>query len=227
MESHLDGAVGTRTADGDDVYNSADDNASGSSANLAIAERMMTGPRPKRSVIFIWDSGEERGLWGTRYFVHRPPVPLEKIVAHVNIDMIGASRAPGSPDVEAAGATGPNEVYLIGPGVLSAQTDALLERTNREYLNLRFNRDHDRADSEFFYPRTDAGPFLERGILTIGFTTGIHARYHAPSDEARHLDAKKMEAIARTVFMVVWMLADSTERPRIDRSIPPTVLRYQ
>jgi hypothetical protein len=227
IESHLDGAVGTRTVDGDAVYNSADDNASGSAANLAIAERMMAGPRPKRSVIFIWDSGEERGLWGTRYFVHRPPVALEKIVAHVNIDMIGANRAPGSPDADAAGATGPNEVYLIGPGVLSGQTDALLERTNREYLNLRFNRDYDRAESEFFYPRTDAGPFLERGILTIGFTTGIHVRYHAPSDEARYLDPKKMEAIARTVFMAAWMLADSTERPRIDRSIPPTVLRYQ
>lgn len=227
IESHLDGAVGTRTVDDDGVYNSADDNASGSAANLAIAERMMTGPRPKRSVIFIWDSGEERGLWGTRYFVHRPPVALEKIVAHVNIDMIGANRAPGSPDADAAGATGPNEVYLIGPGVLSGQTDALLERTNREYLNLRFNRDYDRAESEFFYPRTDAGPFLERGILTIGFTTGMHVRYHAPSDEARYLDPKKMEAIARTVFMAAWMLADSTERPRIDRSIPPTVLRYQ
>jgi Zn-dependent M28 family amino/carboxypeptidase len=227
IESHLDGAVGTRTVDGDGVYNSADDNASGSSANLAIAERIMTGPRPKRSLIFIWDSGEERGLWGTRYFVHRPPVPLERIVAHVNIDMIGANRAPGSPDAEAAGATGPHEVYLIGPGVLSGQTDTLLERTNREYLNLRFNRDHDRADSEFFYPRTDAGPFLERGILTIGFTTGMHARYHAPSDEARYLDSKKMEAIARTVFVAAWMLADSTARPHIDRSIPPTVLRYR
>jgi len=111
--------------------------------------------------------------------------------------------------------------------VLSGQTDALLERTNREYLNLRFNRDYDRAESEFFYPRTDAGPFLERGILTIGFTTGIHVRYHAPSDEARYLDPKKMEAIARTVFMAAWMLAHSTERPRIDRSIPTTVLRYQ
>jgi len=227
IESHLDGAVGVRTVDGDSIYNSADDNASGSAANLAIAEYLMTAPRPKRSIIFIWDSGEERGLWGTRYFVHRPPVRLEKIVAHINIDMIGANRAPGTPDVSAAGTTGPNEVYLIGPGVLSAQADTLLEAVNRSYQNLRFNRDHDRAESEFFYPRTDAGPFLERGILTIGFTTGIHARYHAPSDEAKFLDPKKMETITRTVFAAAWMLADSRERPRIDRSIPATVPRYR
>jgi Zn-dependent M28 family amino/carboxypeptidase len=226
IESHLDGAVGTRPLDGDGVYNSADDNASGSAANLAIAERMMGAPRPKRSLIFIWDSGEERGLWGTRYFVHRPPVPLEKIVAHFNIDMIGANRAPGTPDADASGTTGPNEVYVIGPRVLSEKADALLDQVNAAYLNLRFNRDHDRAESEFFYPRTDAGPFLERGILTIGFTTGIHARYHAPSDEARYLDPVKMQAIARTVFATVWTFADVAERPRIDRTIPPTVPRY-
>jgi Zn-dependent M28 family amino/carboxypeptidase len=227
IESHLDGAVGSRAVDGDTIYNSADDNASGSAANLAIAEHLMTAPRPKRSIVFIWDSGEERGLWGTRYFVHQPPVPLEQIVAHINIDMIGANRAPGSPDAAAAGTTGPNEVYLIGPGVLSAQADALLEAVNRSYLNLRFNREHDRAESEFFYPRTDAGPFLERGILTIGFTTGIHARYHAPADEARFLDPKKMEAIARTAFAAAWMLADMSERPRIDKAIPKTVPRYK
>jgi len=226
IESHLDGAVGTRTVEGDSIYNSADDNASGSAGNLAIAEYMMTAPRPKRSLVFIWDSGEERGLWGTRYFVHRPPVPLDKIVAHINVDMIGANRAPGSPDEKATGTTGPNEVYLIGPGVLSERADRLIERVNRGYLNIKFNRDHDRAESEFFYPRTDAGPFLERGILTIGFTTGIHERYHAPSDEAKYLDPAKMEAITRTVLATAWMLADATERPGIDKPLPSSVPKY-
>jgi Zn-dependent M28 family amino/carboxypeptidase len=225
VASHLDGAVGTRTVDGDSVYNSADDNASGSAGTLAIAEQMMA-VRPRRSIVFIWDSGEEQGLWGTRHFVNTPPVPLDRIVAHFNIDMIGANRAPGTADADAADATGPNEVFLIGPGVLSREADALLEAANKAYLGLRFNRDHDRADSSFFYPRTDAGPFLERGILTIGFTTGMHARYHLPADEARYLDPGKMEAIARTVFTSLWMLADSSERPRIDKSIPATVLRY-
>jgi len=227
IESHLDGAVGTSAVGGDQIYNSADDNASGSAANLSIAELMMAAPRPKRSLIFIWDSGEEQGLWGTRHFVGHPPVPLDRIVAHINIDMIGANRAPGSSDAGEARVTGPNEVLLIGPGVLSASVDGLLERVNSEYLKLVFDRSSDTPDSEFFYPRTDAGPFLERGILTIGFTTGIHDRYHLPADEARALDPKKMERIARTVFASAWALADAADRPRIDKPIPPTVLRYK
>jgi Zn-dependent M28 family amino/carboxypeptidase len=227
IESHLDGSVGTRTINGDGIYNSADDNASGSAANLSIAELMMSAPRPKRSLIFIWDSGEEQGLWGTRYFVGNPPVPLDRIVAHINIDMIGATREPGSPDAREPRVTTGNDVLLIGPGVLSASADALIERVNNEYLKLGFDRSWDKAESEFFYPRTDAGPFLERGILTIGFTTGVHDRYHLPADEAGALDPKKMERIARTVFATVWALADVAERPRIDRPIPPTVLRYR
>jgi hypothetical protein len=225
IAAHLDGAVGTGEVDGDAIYNSADDNATGSAATLAIAEQMI-GVRPKRSLIFIWDSGEERGLWGTRHFVHRPPVPLERIVAHFNIDMIGASRAPGSPDADSPDVTGPNEVYLIGPGVLSTGTNALLEATNLAHLNMTFNRRFDTPESEFFYPRTDAGPFLERGILPIGFFTGLHARYHQPDDEAQYLDPTKMEVVARTVFASIWALADAAERPRIDRPIPQTVPRY-
>jgi Zn-dependent M28 family amino/carboxypeptidase len=159
--------------------------------------------------------------------VANPPVALEKVVAHFNIDMIGANRAPGSSDSSSPAVTGPNEVYLVGPGVLSTAADTLLQRVNGAYLNLTFNRAFDKPDHEFFYPRTDAGPFLERGILTIGFFTGIHPRYHQPSDEARHLDAKKMEAITRTVFASVWAFADAADRPGIDKSIPATVPRYR
>jgi Zn-dependent M28 family amino/carboxypeptidase len=227
VESHLDGAVGSRTVNGDSIYNSADDNASGSAGTLAIAEALAAGPRPERSFVFLWDSGEERGLWGTRYFVSKPPIPLDRIIVELNVDMIGANRAPGSPDADAAGATGPNEVYVIGPGVLSSSADALLTAVNRSYLNLRFNRDHDRADAEFFYPRTDAGPFLERGVLAIGFTTGIHRRYHAPADEARFLDPAKMAAISRTIYAAAWMFANAIERPTIDKPMPPTVPNYK
>ncbi len=226
VEAHLDGSVGARTVDGDAIYNSADDNASGSAAALSIAERMMT-VRPKRSMIFIWDSGEEQGLWGTRHFVANPPVPFERIVAHFNIDMIGATRAPGTADADSPDVPGPNEVYLIGPGVLSDKTNALIERVNQEYLKMRFNRNDDRWDSEFFYPRTDAGPFLERGVLTIGWNTGLHRRYHLPSDEAKFLDPKKIEAVARTVFATLWVMADSAERPGIDKPIPVSVPRHK
>ncbi|MFP5380296.1 MAG: M28 family peptidase, partial [Vicinamibacteria bacterium] len=215
VAAHLDGAVGAREVDGDAIYNSADDNATGSAVTLALAEQFMRGSRPKRTLIFIWDSGEERGLWGTRQFVHAPPVPLDRIVAHVNVDMVGATRAPGTSDADSPDVAGPNELFLIGPGVLSPTVDALLTRVNEAYLNMTFNRRDDRADSEFFYPRTDAGPYLERGILTIGFTTGTHPRYHLPSDEARHLDPQKMQAVARTVFASLWALGTMEERPRI------------
>lgn len=226
VEAHLDGSVGTRTVDGDAIYNSADDNASGSAAALSIAERMIT-VRSKRSMIFIWDSGEEQGLWGTRHFVANPPVPFDRIVAHFNIDMIGATRAPGTADADSPDVPGPNEVYLIGPGVLSDQANTLIERVNQDYLKMRFNRTDDRWDSEFFYPRTDAGPFLERGVLTIGWNTGLHRRYHLPSDEAKYLDPNKIEAVARTVFATLWVMADSAERPRIDKPIPVSVPRHR
>jgi hypothetical protein len=226
VAAHLDGAVGTRAIDGDAIYNSADDNASGSAALLSIAEQLAAAPRPKRSMVFIWDSGEEQGLWGTRRFVHAPPVPLPDIVAHVNVDMIGASRRPGTAEEAVKTVTERNEVFLIGPRVLSAQAEVLLDRVNDAYLKLRFNREHDRADDEFFYPRTDAGPFLERGILTIGFTTGIHPRYHLPVDEARFLDPVQMHGIARTVLASVWAIADADERPAIDRPLPASVPKH-
>ena len=217
VQAHLDGAVGTRAVDGDDIYNAADDNASGSAGNLAIAEQMVKA-RPKRSIIFIWDSGEEQGLWGTRFFVSRPPVPLERIVAHFNIDMIGAT----SPD-----STGPNEVHVIGPGVLSDSLKAFLDRVNAGYLNMTFNRSWDQPENQFFYPRTDAGPYLERGVLALTFFTGLHPRYHLPADEAKYLDPKKMEAVTRTVFAAVWALAKADVPPKIDRPIPSTVPRHR
>ncbi len=225
--SHLDGAVGTREIAGDRIYNSADDNASGSAATLNIAEQMAKAPKPKRSVIFVWDSGEEQGLWGTRRFVHAPPVPLDRIVAHFNIDMIGASRRPGSADALSNLVTERHEVFLIGPKALSRQASVLLDRVNAEYLKLRYNPNYDTPDSEFFYPRTDAGPFLERGILPIGFTTGIHNRYHLPADEARVLDPVQVHAITKTVLASVWMIGDAAERPGIDQPIPRTVPKYR
>lgn len=225
--AHLDGAVGSREIGGDRIYNSADDNASGSAALLSIAEQMAAAPRPKRTVIFVWDSGEEQGLWGTRWFVQSPPVPLDRVVAHFNIDMIGASRAAGTADAASSGVTERNEVFVIGPRTLSAQASVLLDRVNESYLKLRFNRQHDHAQSEFFYPRTDAGPFLERGVLTIGFTTGIHDRYHLPADEARALDPAQVHAIARAVLASIWMIGDAAERPGIDQPMPRTVPRYK
>ena len=128
--AHLDGAVGSSVVEGDAIYNSADDNASGSAAMLSIAEQMAAAPKPKRTIVFVWDSGEEQGLWGTRWFVHSPPFPLTQVVAHFNVDMIGASRRPGSADSASPGVTERHEVFLIGPQV--AQSSSLGPARSRE-----------------------------------------------------------------------------------------------
>jgi Zn-dependent M28 family amino/carboxypeptidase len=225
--AHLDGAVGTAAVAGDSIYNAADDNASGSAAVLGIAAALAQAPQPTRSVLFLWDSGEEVGLWGSRHFVANPPVPLADIVTLINVDMIGRSREPGTDREDEAELTGPREVYVTGPGVLSASLDSLVTAANAAYLGLRLNRRYDVATDQFFYPRTDAGPFLERGVLTLGYFTGLHGDYHAPGDEPHKLDPLKMEQIARTVFVTTWLLADAAERPAIDRGIPETVPRYR
>lgn len=227
MAAHLDGAVDTEPVKGDSIYNAADDNASGSAGLLAIAEAMTRAPRPKRSVVFIWDTGEETGLWGTRYFVSQPMAPLSNIVLHINVDMIGRTKQPGSNAEGEEQLSGPNEVFVVGPRVLSTELDSLVEQTNRAYLNLRLNHRFDVANHEFFYPRTDASPFLERGIPTIDFFTGEHADYHMPSDEAQKLDAGKMEQVARTVFVLAWRIADAAVRPVLDKGIPASVPRYR
>jgi hypothetical protein len=224
--AHLDGAVGTGGVGGDSIYNAADDNASGSSGVLGIAAALVRAPRPKRSVIFLWDSGEEVGLWGSRFFVTQPPVPLVDMITLINVDMIGRARVPGTNNEDEAELTGPDETYVVGPGVLSTALDSLVTRANAAYLQLTLNRRYDVATNQFFYPRTDAGPFLERGVLTLGYFTGLHGDYHGVGDGPERLDPAKMERIARTVFVTTWLLADAAQRPAIDKGIPRDVPRY-
>jgi hypothetical protein len=226
IAAHLDGAVSTVAEDGDSIYNAADDNASGSAGILAIAEQMKQLPAPKRSVVFIWDSGEEVGLYGTRSFVGRKILDPGKIVAHFNIDMIGASRRPGTADSASMNVAEPNEVFVGGPRVLSSAVDSLIHQVNRAYLGMHINQKHDTAASEFFYPRTDAGPFLERGVLAIDFFTGLHPRYHGAEDEAEHLDPQKIEAVSRTAFAIIYAIADADRAPVMDKPMPSTVPRY-
>jgi hypothetical protein len=229
LGAHLDGAVDAPIRPGatDSVFNAADDNASGSTSILSVAAAMMRAPRPRRSVVFLWDSGEETGLWGSKYFVAHPPVPLEGIVAHFNIDMIGRSKAPGTAIEGQENLAGPDEIYVVGPRVLSSDVDSLLEQANRAYLNVRLSHRFDDANHEYFYPRTDAAPLLEHGVLSIGFQVGEHEDYHMPTDEADRLDLAKLERVSRTIFVSAWLLADLPARPRLDKGIPLTVRRYR
>jgi Zn-dependent M28 family amino/carboxypeptidase len=221
VSSHLDGAIGRATS-GDTIYNAADDNASGSAGNLAIARAFMQGPPPKRSIVLIWDTGEETGLWGSRHVAYGDI--SKRIVAHTCVDMIGRTKAPGSNLPAQQDLAGPGEVFVAGPGVLSTGMDRALARVAREFPYATQNRKFDNAAESFFYPRTDAAPYFERRIPYVEFFTGLHEDYHRPSDEVSKIDPAKMEAVARTVYTFVSTLADDPVRPRMDKPLPPNLV---
>lgn len=222
IAAHLDGAVASPLVPGDSVFNAADDNASGSAAILAVAEQMMRAPRPRRSVMFIWDTGHEIGLYGSQEFIASGIVPPQNIVTHFNVDMIGGTASPTDTASLQAKA---NEVFVIGPRVLSTGLDSLVERTNRAYLNMKLNHKYDDPDSSFYYPRTDSRPLIEHGIPTIEFFTGLHSRYHRSNDEARYLDMTKIQEVSRTLMATVWAIANAPQRPSVDKGFPARVVR--
>jgi hypothetical protein len=227
LGAHLDGAVDGIPAPGDSIFNAADDNASGSAALLSIAEAMMRGPRPRRSVIFMWDTGEEVGLWGSRHFATHSPVPLDRIVTYFNVDMIGRSKKPGSSVEGEEALAGPDEIFIVGPRVLSTTLDSLLERTSRDYLGVGLNHKFDRADHEFFFPRTDAAPLMEHGVLAVEVMNGEHGDYHGAGDVSSKLDLRRMHRVTKTIYASVWMLAERRERPAMDKGMPATVKQYR
>ncbi|MEP7343016.1 MAG: M28 family peptidase [Acidobacteriota bacterium] len=217
--AHYDGAVGSPVQP-DAIYNAADDNASGTVALLAMAEALMRGPRPKRSILFIWDAGEERGLLGSYHFTAKPLVPLDKIVAHFNIDMIGRTRT-GEATPANEGLAGPDEVFVVGPRSLSTELSEMVDGVNRSYLKLKLNYRFDNVNNQFFFPRSDHVPYLQQGIPILSWFTGLHEDYHRPSDSSDKIDYQKMEKITRTLFVTAWSLADAAKRPRIDQPLPP------
>ena len=219
VSTHLDGAVGRGvTASGDSIYNAADDNGTGSAGNLSIAGALMTGPRPRRSVLLVWDSGEETGLWGSRFLAYGPLA--DKVVAHFNVDMIGRTKAPGTSVAGEEELSGPGEVFVSGAGVLSTVLDSALAKVSRDYNYIHLDRRFEDPKHEFFYPRTDAAPYVERGIAYVEFFTGLHGDYHRQTDEVSKLDPAKFEAVTRTVYATLWTVADGLARPRIDKPVP-------
>ncbi len=218
LGAHYDGAVGPPMQP-DAIYNAADDNASGTAGLLGMAEALMRAPRPKRSILFIWDAGEERGLLGSYHFTVKPPVPLDKIVAHFNIDMIGRTRI-GDATPANEGLAGPNEVFVVGPRSLSTELSKLVDDVNRSYLNLKLNYRFDNVNNQFFFPRSDHTPYLQQGVLILSWFTGLHEDYHKPSDSSDKIDYPKMEKITRTLFITAWSLADAATPPQIDQPLP-------
>jgi Zn-dependent M28 family amino/carboxypeptidase len=227
LGAHYD-HVGVGTAvNGDAIYNGADDDASGTITLLAIAEALAGAKtRPKRSILFVWHAGEERGLWGSRYFTDFPTVPLDKIVTQINLDMIGRSKRAGDANPRNRELSAANEIYVIGSKMMSTELGALSETVNKEYLNLTYNyRYDDPGDPNRFFFRSDHYNYARKGIPIIFFFDGEHEDYHRPGDSADKIDYQKMEQVARTVYMTLWEVANLPIRPRVDKTLPEELAR--
>lgn len=213
---------GCLPAGNDTLCNGADDDGSGTTALLGMAEALSKSPtRPKRSVLFVWHCGEEKGLWGSRYFTEFPTVPLDHIVAQINIDMIGRSKKEGDTNARNAELTGPDAVYLIGSTMMSTELGELVNAVNKSYLNLTFDTKYDdpRDPNRFFF-RSDHYNYARKGIPIIFFFDGVHEDYHRPGDTADKIDYQKMEKITRTIYMTAWEIANRAARLKVDKPLP-------
>lgn len=223
--AHYDHVGVGRPVNGDSIYNGADDDGSGTDANLALAEAFATGPRPKRSILFIWHAGEEKGLWGSRYFTTHPTVPLADIVTELNMDMLGRSKSPDDTDPRDARLTGPDEIYTIGPNISSDQLGALAAAVDDHFLKVTFNHLYDNTtDPQRFFYRSDHFNYARQGIPILFFFDGVHRDYHQPSDSPDKIDYQKLQNVARTVYAVAWALAEQPGRPALNATLPPALV---
>lgn len=222
LGAHYDHVGMATGGTGDTVFNGADDDGSGTTALLAMAEALSKASiRPKRSILFVWHAGEEKGLWGSRYYTEYPTIPLEKIVAQVNIDMIGRSKKEGDTNPRNRGLSGANEVFVIGSKMMSTELGEITESVNKQYLNLTYDfRYDDPADPNRFFFRSDHYNYARKGIPIVFFFDGEHEDYHRPSDSADKIDYQKFERVARTIYMTVWEIATRPTRLKVDKPLP-------
>jgi hypothetical protein len=207
----------------DKIWNGADDDGSGTTAVLAIAEALAkSAKRPKRSVLLVWHAGEEKGLWGSEYFTKFPTVDLKNVITQLNIDMIGRSKKPGDTNPKNAELSGENEIYVIGSKMMSTQLGTTTEGVNSTFLKLTYNYKYDDPkDPNRFFFRSDHFHYASKGIPIAFWFDGVHEDYHQPSDHPDKIDYTKMEKVTRTIFLTMWELADAKTRPTVDKQLPP------
>ena len=238
ITAHLDhtGFAGA-AAGGDTINNGADDDGSGSAALMAIARAYALGAakdiRPKRSVIFLWVTGEEKGLWGSQYFAQFPPVDITKVVADLNMDMIGRSRTPGYTDPPSYKLVEPGEVLVVGPSISSDDMGKIVERVAADMGKLKINDFYDttapdathdnlgpQPNGQRIFYRSDHYNFAKAGIPVAFYTTGLHPDYHRPSDSPEKIDYRSMEAITRNVAAAGWVIGNAATRPKLKEKLP-------
>lgn len=199
---------------GDVINNGADDDGSGTVAVMAIAKAFATGPGPKRSVVFVWHAGEEAGLLGSRYMADYPEVPLDRVAAQLNVDMIGRNRCDRPSEA--------NTVYIVGSDRISTELHNLNEDANAS-LPAPMKMDYemnDPADPESIYTRSDHYSYAAKGIPIIFYTTGLHRDYHYVTDEVSKIEFPKMANIAQLVYTTGWKVANLDHFPVRDNKGP-------
>ncbi len=198
---HMDHVGVGRPVDGDSIYNGADDDASGTVAVIEAAEAFaMLNPPPRRSMIFLLVSGEEKGLWGSAYFAENPTVPLQDIVADLNADMVGRNW--------------PDTIVVIGKE--HSDLGETLNRVNGEHPELGMTAIDDIWPNERFYYRSDHYNFARRGVPILFFFNGTHADYHRPSDSVDKIDADKEARIVQLMFYLGLEISNADQRPQWD-----------
>jgi Zn-dependent M28 family amino/carboxypeptidase len=207
LGAHYDHIGVVAPVQGDSIANGADDDGSGSVSLLAIARSLQQAPvRPKRSTLFVWHVGEEKGLLGSSWFVEHATVPIDSVVAQLNADMIGRNAS--------------SLLYVVGPNAApndqSKKLGAIVDSVNaQEMPPFTINREWDSATHpEHIYERSDHFNYARKGIPIVFFTTGLHDDYHKPSDEPQKIDYDKMARVARLMRDVAVAVGNSSKRPR-------------
>lgn len=202
-------------ATGNKVNTGADDNASGCSALLSMAKAFQSlEKKPLRSILFLWVSGEEIGLYGSQSYVDHPLFPLDKTVVDLNMDMIGRVKQPADSTSETP-MTGPNSVFVISDsqsGELKQIADAVDKKSPLDFDYSLSGRNHPLQ----LFARSDHYNFVKKDIPVLFFSTGIHTDYHTPGDVVGKLDFNKMELITKTMYEIGYTVANSKTRLKVD-----------
>jgi hypothetical protein len=213
----LDSVRRLRPARMDSVRNGADDDGSGSVTLLELAEAFATSAvKPRRSILFVWHTGEENGLLGSRWISDHMPVPVESVVAQLNMDMVGRGAIGDIPG------GGEDYLQLVGSRRLSTELGDLVEAVNaqqRRPFKFDYSLDAD-GHPERIYCRSDHYNYARLGIPVVFFTTGLHGDYHQVTDEPQYIDYPHMAHIGQFVYDVALRIANTDKRPAIDKAKP-------
>ncbi len=213
LTAHYD-HVGKR-ADGT-IYYGADDDGSGTTGILelaqAFAEAKKAGKGPRRSIVFMTVSGEEKGLWGSEYYSNNPVFPLDKTTVDLNIDMIGRIGTEYLKDKDST-----NYVYIIGDDKISTDLATITDNVNKTYSKMKLDRKYnDPNDPNRFYYRSDHYNFAEKGVPIIFYFNGVHADYHKPTDTPDKINYPMMAKRAQLVFYTAWEMANRNDMLKRD-----------